>query len=88
MLSASRLLERRRVFHNSLLSIVKQHHKVSCSSLGSLIFLISHTAVTFFVVVSNFCLNLLFFFPAGFPVLVGSPSVGSRRQTDPLASSL
>lgn len=87
MLSASRLLERRRVFHNSLLSIVKQHHKVSCSSLGSLIFLISHTAVTFFVVVSNFCLNLLFF-PAGFPVLVGSPSVGSRRQTDPLASSL
>uniref|UniRef100_A0A3P9CR15 Chromatin licensing and DNA replication factor 1 n=1 Tax=Maylandia zebra TaxID=106582 RepID=A0A3P9CR15_9CICH len=33
VLSASRLLERRRVFHNSLLSIVKQHHKVFLSSL-------------------------------------------------------
>lgn len=88
MLSASRLLERRRVFHNSLLSIVKQHHKVSCSSLGSLIFFNKSHSSYFFVVVSNFCLNLLFFSPAGFPVLVGSPSVGSRRQTDPLASSL
>ncbi|XP_041865466.1 DNA replication factor Cdt1 [Melanotaenia boesemani] len=33
VLSASLLLERRRIFHQSLLSIVKQHHKVFLSSL-------------------------------------------------------
>ncbi|XP_033468613.1 DNA replication factor Cdt1 [Epinephelus lanceolatus] len=32
-LSASRLLERRRIFHLNLVSIVKQHHKVFLSSL-------------------------------------------------------
>ncbi|XP_063347048.1 DNA replication factor Cdt1 [Pelmatolapia mariae] len=33
VLSASRLLERRRMFHNNLVSIVKQHHKVFLSLL-------------------------------------------------------
>uniref|UniRef100_A0A3Q4N1V8 Chromatin licensing and DNA replication factor 1 n=1 Tax=Neolamprologus brichardi TaxID=32507 RepID=A0A3Q4N1V8_NEOBR len=33
VLSASRLLERRRLFHNNLLSTVKQHHQVFLSSL-------------------------------------------------------
>uniref|UniRef100_A0A3B4YK17 Chromatin licensing and DNA replication factor 1 n=1 Tax=Seriola lalandi dorsalis TaxID=1841481 RepID=A0A3B4YK17_SERLL len=33
VLSASRLLERRRIFHLNLVSIVKQHHKVFLSSL-------------------------------------------------------
>ncbi|KAM7408071.1 hypothetical protein PAMA_001970 [Pampus argenteus] len=33
ILSASRLLERRQIFHMNLLSIVKQHHKVFLSSL-------------------------------------------------------
>lgn len=42
------------MFHNNLLSIVKQHHKVSCSSLGS------HSSYFCFVVISNFCLNRLF----------------------------
>lgn len=36
LLSASRLLERRRIFHLNLVSIVKQHHKVSsCSAIAS-----------------------------------------------------
>lgn len=34
VLSASRLLERRRVFHTSLVDIVKEHHKVFLSSLS------------------------------------------------------
>lgn len=29
LLSASRLLERRRIFHHNLVDVVKQHHKVS-----------------------------------------------------------
>ncbi|XP_023182880.1 DNA replication factor Cdt1 [Xiphophorus maculatus] len=33
VLSASRLLERRRVFHQNLISVVKQHHKAFLSSL-------------------------------------------------------
>ncbi|XP_014846580.1 PREDICTED: DNA replication factor Cdt1 isoform X2 [Poecilia mexicana] len=33
VLSASRLLERRRVFHHNLISVVKQHHKAFLSSL-------------------------------------------------------
>ncbi|XP_040905993.1 DNA replication factor Cdt1 [Toxotes jaculatrix] len=33
LLSASRLLERRHIFHQNLVSIVKQHHKVFLSSL-------------------------------------------------------
>uniref|UniRef100_A0A3Q0S7L5 Chromatin licensing and DNA replication factor 1 n=1 Tax=Amphilophus citrinellus TaxID=61819 RepID=A0A3Q0S7L5_AMPCI len=33
VLSASRLLERRRIFHQNLVSMVKQHHKVFLSSL-------------------------------------------------------
>ncbi|XP_044068945.1 DNA replication factor Cdt1 isoform X2 [Siniperca chuatsi] len=37
VLSASRLLERRRVFHLNLVSIVKQHHKVFLSSLVPLV---------------------------------------------------
>lgn len=32
VLSASRLLERRRVFHQNLISLVKQHHQVSSAA--------------------------------------------------------
>ncbi|KAI1889923.1 hypothetical protein AGOR_G00167910 [Albula goreensis] len=34
LLSASRLLERRRVFHHNLVDVVKQHHKVFLASLN------------------------------------------------------